>query len=149
MDLDAVKKLVERNKQYSDTPKQNELKKQLEIPYDFRSPQAADHIRNIYDELSRVTLQENIKKNDNEYNALDMANRNIIRRLGEIEVSLVPQKQSMFSWRKNTSNKDNLITEKKDLERLQKDIQQQLPYYQTGGKTRKRRTKRIKRTRVR
>jgi hypothetical protein len=120
------------------------------MPYDFRSQQGSDHIRNIYDELSRVTLQENIKKNPDEYTRLESANRNIIRRLGEIEVSLVPQKQSMFSWirKNNTGNKDNLMKEKQELERLQKDIQEQLPYYQKGG-TRKLRRKRIKRTRVR
>jgi len=150
--MDA-KQIVKRNKQYRDTPKQNELRQKLEIPYDFRSQPASDYIRNLNDELSRVTLEENIKKNPDEYTTLESENGNITRRLREIEESLVtPQKQNMFSWfgQKTPDKKDALNKEKIELKQLQKDIEAQLPYYKgvTGG-TRKLRKKRIKRTRVR
>ena len=54
------------------------------------------------------------------------------------------QRQQVVETEQKRLDKENI-----ELGRLERDIQQQLPYYQTGGKTRKRRTKRIKRTRVR
>lgn len=57
------------------------------------------------------------------------------------------QRQKEVEMEQNRLDKENI-----DLGRLEKDIQQQLPYYQSAlkqGGTRKRRTKRIKRTRVR
>ena len=153
-----AKQIVERNKQYNEESAQQEQEMIARI-----KPTNLGHWANIINTSKAINLKRNIStltpvQKQQEVGVLNDALPLIIRRMDELQVKIsedVPQTQSLFSFlgrsdkerlQKIAQEKSDKQTEYGELTKLQRDIQEQLPYYKTGGK---RRTKRIKRTRLR
>ena len=160
--MDA-KQIVERNKQYNE-----ESKKQEEEMIARIKPSNLVDWANIINTMKDMNLKKNIsqltpEKKQEEVYMLKDALSSIVRQMGDLQVKINQdfppiQTQRIFSFLGRSSEKERqqkIAKEKSDMQNeygeltlLQKDIQEQLKYYITGG-TRKLRKKRIKRTRVR
>lgn len=153
MDLEEVRRIVKNNKGQLMTGEYQDWHHVQALQNQQLHETLSNKLKNIgpeqkneeYQKMKQIlpVIRNKINENRTRYNDLFKKTNfqgvmSFLRRDSE--------KQRQQEVEKEQARLDN---ENIELGRLEKDIQEQLPYYQTGGKTRKLRRKRIKRTRVR
>jgi hypothetical protein len=151
MDLEEVKRIVNNNKGVLLTGEYQDWHHVLALQNQQLHETLSNKLKNIgpeqkNDEFQKMKqvlpfIRNKINENRTRYNDLFKKTnfQGVMSFLGRDS-----ERQQKVANEQQRLDKENI-----ELGRLEKDIQAQLPYYQTGGKTRKRRTKRIKRSRLR